>query len=645
VSSAHNQETQPQQSHNARVIDQENSIIIMTIEELLEALKLGEDQDLEFKAAQGGLPRSAWETVSAFANTTGGTIVLGVAERDGKFEIVGVNKPQTLIKDFWDTHNSPQKINYPICRDSDVTALTVGEHTVICIQIPQASRQQRPIYINGNPIGGTFKRKYEGDYRCTEAEVRQMLRDAAEDPADGRILEGFTIEDLDAESLMAYRNRFASRSPDHPFLAKSDRDLLESLGGWRRDRLSNIEGITLAGLLMFGKERSILDALPHFHIDYQEQFSTDPEVRWTYRLTIDGKWTPNLFNFYYRVYPRLVENIGVPFKLDKNATRLEETHVHEAIREAFVNTLIHADHQTTHSISIINRHNEFLFINPGRLRISLDQLYQGGVSDPRNPNLLKMFQMLGLVERAGSGFEKILRAWREQLWFKPLVAENLTLELTQIQLPVVSMVPESVEQELRLVVGEAYQTLDELEKTILMLAHHFGEIGNKDIQQHRNEHSKDIGDLLRKFVAAGWLNKDGQGSGSRYQWPNVTKHLLPDSSEHLPSSSEHLNNSLEHLPDSSEHLGEEQEKQLLQIALPVQRAGKKVSKAIMEEIILALCAIDWLTLRTLARLLDRKPDYLRNHFIAPMLKDGRLELKMPGNPSHPKQAYRKTGLI
>jgi ATP-dependent DNA helicase RecG len=97
-----------------------------------------------------------------------------------------------------------------------------------------------------------------------------MLRDAAEDPADGRILEGFTIEDLDAESLMAYRNRFASRSPDHPFLAKSDRDLLESLGGWRRDRLSNIEGITLAGLLMFGKERSILDALPHFHIDYQQ---------------------------------------------------------------------------------------------------------------------------------------------------------------------------------------------------------------------------------------------------------------------------------------------------------------------------------------------------------------------------------------
>jgi ATP-dependent DNA helicase RecG len=82
----------------------------MTIEELLKALELGEDQDLEFKAAQGGLPRSVWETVSSFANTAGGNIILGVAEQSGKFEIVGINKPQTLIKDFWDNHNNREKL-------------------------------------------------------------------------------------------------------------------------------------------------------------------------------------------------------------------------------------------------------------------------------------------------------------------------------------------------------------------------------------------------------------------------------------------------------------------------------------------------------------------------------------------------------
>jgi ATP-dependent DNA helicase RecG len=670
----------------------------MTIDELLEALTLGEDRDIEFKAAQGGFPRAVWETVSAFANTAGGIIVLGIAEKNGKFEVVGIRKPSSLIKDFWDTHNSVQKLNYPVCRDSDVSTLTIDGHTVVCIQIPQVSRQQRPIYINANPIGGTYKRNFEGDYRCTEAEVRMMLRDAGDDPTDGKILEGFTVADLDAESLMAYRNRFASLSPDHPFLAKSDRDLLESLGGWRRDRQSKIEGITLAGILMFGKERSILDALPHFYLDYQEQLSNDPEIRWTHRLALDGKWVPNLFNFYYRVYPRLVENIDVPFKLDQTATRLEETHVHEALREALINTLVHADHQISRTITIFHRKDVFIFINPGRLRISREQLYLGGVSDPRNPNLLKMFQMLGLGERAGSGFQKIQRAWQEQHWFRPRVAEHLSLELTGVWLPIVSMISEDIEQEIRSVVGEDYSALNVFERTILMLAHRFGEISNKDIQYYRSEHPRDIGAKLSQFVTTGWLIKRGQGSGTRYQWPikinqpfsdewqnnsvpsshlppssehlppssehlppssehlpSSSEHLppssehlpsssehLPPSSEHLPSSSEHLPSSSKHLPSSSEHLDAEQEKKLLQIALPIRNSGKKASKAIMEETILALCATDWLTLRTLARLLDRKPDYLRNHYITQMLNDGRLKSKMPGIPSHPGQAYRKT---
>jgi len=104
--------------------------------------------------------------------------------------------------------------------------------------------------------------------------------------------------------------------------------------------------------------------------------------------------------------------------------RRGETHVHEALREALVNTLIHADHQSTRPLIITKYKNGFLFSNPGRLRISLQQLYEGGVSDPRNPNLQKMFQMLGLGEKAGSGFGKMIRAWIEQQWF-PLVSEKL----------------------------------------------------------------------------------------------------------------------------------------------------------------------------------------------------------------------------
>jgi ATP-dependent DNA helicase RecG len=310
----------------------------VALEEILSRLDIGEDQDVEFKLADGGLPRSLWESLAAFANTEGGVIVLGVAERGERHEIVGVRSPTKLLKAFWDGHNNPQKLSARVCAERDVsTALAQGRELIV-VRVPRAARPQRPVFINGNPLTGTFKRNFEGDYHCTEAEVREMLRDASDEPQDAAILTGFSLTDLDSESLKAFRNRFGSREPDHPFLALDDGELMRQLGGWRRDRASGHEGLTMAGLLMFGTERSLLDALPHYHVDYQEQLSPDPDQRWTFRLTVDGKWAPNLFNFYYRVYPRLVDGLAVPFRLDARGTRVDETHVHEALREALVNT-------------------------------------------------------------------------------------------------------------------------------------------------------------------------------------------------------------------------------------------------------------------------------------------------------------------
>jgi ATP-dependent DNA helicase RecG len=399
------------------------------------------------------------------------------------------------------------------------------------------------------------------------------------------------------------------------FLKGNDQEFLESLGGWSRDRLSEIEGVTLAGLLMFGKERSLLEKLPRFHLDYQEHLSNDPEIRWTDRITIDGKWVPNLFNFYYRVYPRLVEDLDTPFKLDKTATRLEETHVHEALREALVNTLIHADYQTQRPIKIIKLQDVFIFSNPGRLRISLEQLYQGGVSDPRNPKLQTMFQMLGLGEKAGSGFQKILRAWKEQSWLFPLVKENLQLDMTVTSLPFVSMIPEEIEREVRSITGENYSSLDDLGRLILVAAHRFGEIRNKDIQHYCKEHPRDIGIRLSQYAESGWLVKDGQGSGTRYRWPNTEQQMpifqgwfgdgitLPDhpsNSEHLGASSEHLGASSEHLGASSEHLNHESRSQLAII-----RSSGKVPRELIETFILQLSTDKWLSLKQLAEQLSR----------------------------------------
>ena len=607
----------------------------MTIDELLKQLDLGEDQDVEFKSAEGGLPKSLWETISAFANTEGGFIILGVTHKGEKLEITGIRKPEGMVKVFWDAHNSPEKLKPPVCKVSDVLIAAVSGNRIIVINVPRALRQQRPVFINGNPLTGTFKRNFEGDYHCTDAEVRQMLRDASDEPQDFQIIEHFDLSDLDAQSVGAYRNRFASRDPGHPFLALNDLDFLERLGGLRRDRKTGEEGLTLAGLLMFGKERSLLDALPHYQLDYQEQLSNDPEKRWTYRATIDGAWEPNLFNFYHKIYPRLTTDIAVPFHLDDEAVRRGETHIHEALREALVNTLIHADHLSTRPIMVIKRADAFLFQNPGRLRIPIQSLYAGGVSDPRNPNLQKMFQLLGLGEKAGSGFQKILRAWREQEWIMPLVSEKHDIDMTAISLPMLSMIPDKVEKELRAIVGDAYSSLTEVDRIALVLAHRFGEVSNTDIKQYRAEHPRDIGERLKALVQYEWLTKLGQGRGTRYRLGGSKESdLFSSRSEHLDASSEHLPARSEHLPAASEHYQE-----LLKTAGVVREKGK-AGKDIVKQVILQLCAKDYLSLRTLSNLLNRAPDSIRNHYLSPMLAEKLLELRYPEQPNHPQQGYK-----
>jgi len=140
----------------------------MDLETLLQYIDIGnEDQDIEFKSATWTLPKDVWETVSAFANTEGGYIILGVSETSQGMNISGVIDPNQLIKEFWDGHNNSQKLSTPICGNSDMQIQAIEENNLVIIRIPRASRIHRPVYINNNPMTGTYKRNYEGDYRCS----------------------------------------------------------------------------------------------------------------------------------------------------------------------------------------------------------------------------------------------------------------------------------------------------------------------------------------------------------------------------------------------------------------------------------------------------------------------------------------------
>ena len=140
-----------------------------------------EDNRREVKKAREGLPNSLWDTYSAFANCYGGIILLGVKEnKDGSWQTTGLQNAAKLQKEFWDIINNPKKVSINLLREDDVQVYNHNGDIIITIQVPAARREQKPVYINNDMFGGTFRRNFEGDYRCTRIQVKTMLRDQAD---------------------------------------------------------------------------------------------------------------------------------------------------------------------------------------------------------------------------------------------------------------------------------------------------------------------------------------------------------------------------------------------------------------------------------------------------------------------------------
>ena len=539
------------------------------------------------------------------------------------------------------------------------------------VRIPAATRKQKPVYLNGQPLGNTYRRLHDGDRICDNETVKRMLAEQIEDERDARILRGFGINDIDSESLRIYRQMLRDEKPGHPYLEQGDYDFLRSLRAWRHDRQSGEEGLTLAGLLMFGTWPAIQEALPHYFLDYQERPEAKTELRWIDRLVPDGTWTGNLFEFYRRVYRKLIADLKVPFAL-KDGRRQDDTPVHVALREALVNTLVHADFTGRLSILIVKRPDMFGFRNPGGLRLPIEQVIRGGESDCRNRILHQMFLLIGLGERGGSGIPKIYKGWKSQHWRPPALYEKDEPEQTILELRMLDLLPDQVVTELRERFGERFDLLSHSERLILATALIEPIVNHSRLIEISDLHPHDLSRCLARMERDGYLQSIGQSRGKVYHLPGVMlispEQVFSDghsfgynelSSGHSELSSGHndigigdngelnrdslgcLLSDLLDAPivDDLEVLSPSLRFDLEQIA-ETPRKKSRMECGAMEAIILKICQDRYITLNVLAKLVNRNPDALRKNYMDGLVKSHRLRRAFPSTPTHEKQSYR-----
>ncbi len=392
-----------------------------------------EDNRLEVKKASENIPISLWDTYSAFANCYGGIIVLGVKERpDGSWYTTGLKNPAKQQKQFWDTVNNTTKVSINLLTEKDVELYEIDGDVIMVIRVPMAKREQKPVYINNDLMGGTFRRDGEGDYHCTSAQIKAMLRDQTEDTMDMILLEDVPLEELNQETIRGYRNRHRTLKEGHPFGQLENAEYLRSIGAAALSRKDGKLHPTAAGMLMFGDEYNIVRHFPEYFLDYREML--DPTIRWTDRLqSSSGEWSGNLCDFYFRVYNKIIKDVKVPFRME-GGDRIDDTPVHKALREALANCLVNADYYGTCGVVIRKESDKLILENPGYIRTGKKQMRLGGISDPRNKALMKMFNLINIGERAGSGVPNIFQVWEKEGWTEPVIAERFNPDRTSLEL-------------------------------------------------------------------------------------------------------------------------------------------------------------------------------------------------------------------
>ena len=371
-----------------------------------------EDNRREVKKAKGGLPVSLWETYSAFANCYGGVIILGVKEnKDGSWHMTGLDNAAKLRRDFWDTINNKNKVSINLLTDDDVEIFEENSGVIMVIHVPDMS-----------------------------------------------------LDVLHSETVHAYRNRHMAYRREHVWERLSDEEYLERIGAARMSASDHALHPTAAGLLMFGEEYKILYEFPEYFLDYREVL--DPTIRWTDRLqSSSGDWTGNLFDFFFRVYGKIVKDLKIPFKLE-GITRIDDTPVHKALREALANCIVNTDFYLPRGIVIRKDADSIVMENPGSIRTGKEQMLKGGISDPRNKALMKMFNLIGIGERAGSGVPDIYSVWNDQNWREPEVDEQYNPDRTILRLPLVRRTKKTSEKSKRKKQAKKAGEIKQTKKTI-----------------------------------------------------------------------------------------------------------------------------------------------------------------------------------
>lgn len=628
----------------------------MNAADLLEQLNtLDEHERVEAKRASE-VGKSLLETVCSFANEPGldgGWILLGVVREEmalfPAYEVEGIEQPDKISADLASQCRSV--FNVPI--HIDIATEQLQGKAIIVVRVPEAPAQNKPVYFQSRGLPrGALRRVGSTDQHCTEDDLSLLYQGRQTDSFDVSPVADTSLDDVLPEAVADYRQARAEANPDAEELRWSDEDLLQSLGCIKR--VNSHWQLTLAGLLLFGKPQTLRRCLPMTRVDYirvpGREWVPDPETRFD---TVEMR--DPLFRLIRRAQAAVVDDLPKGFGLAEGELQRQDKPVIplRVIREAIVNALMHRSYRSHSPVQIIRYANRLEIRNPGFSLKSPEHLGEPG-SQPRNPCIAAVLHETRFAETKGSGI-RVMREMMNQAGLTPPLFESDRGrdEFVARYLFHHFLGPEDVAW----LAGFKDLHLSDDDAKALVFVKEAGVIDNAAYRELTGLDALTASQSLRRLRDAGLLTQQGRSSATYYI---PTAKLIPPAAPASLTSNPSAQSSNPPILSSNpselssnppsvagrRSAGDARARESLLAQVPgnlgarIGALGQRNPPDEVREIVLALCSQRSWRAEELGVLLQRNTEYVRNNYLRPLLRSGRLQMTNPQDVNDPLQAYR-----
>jgi len=649
----------------------------MSAVDLLSSLNtLDEHERIEAKlGSQVG--KSLLETVCAFANEPGlggGSILIGVTREDlslfPSYSVAGVAQPDQITADV--ATQCREMFNVPV--RVEITSEQVDGKAVIVLTVPEAPSHEKPIFFKSTGLPrGAYRRVGSTDQRCTDDDIAVLFEGRGFESYDSSVVTDASIDDISHEAVAEYRRVRAEANESAEELRWSDQELLQSLGALRRRSPGDEWKPTVAGLVLFGTRHALRRCFPMMRVDYirvpGREWIPDPERRFE---TVELR--DSLFSLIRRAQAAVSDDLPLSFGLEEGELQRTDTPIIplRVIREAIVNAVMHRSYRTHGPVQIIRYANRLEIRNPGFSLKSPDHLGEPG-SQPRNPVIAAVLHETRFAETKGSGI-RVMREMMVRAGLTPPVFES---DRSRDEFVARYLFHHFLGESDVAWLGQFRDLhLNDEEARALIFVREAGAIDNANYRELNRVDTLMASQSLRRLRESGLLERQGKGSATFYvpgnrlravatvgayepdnekRGPPVERRPLSGNPPSLSGEPGALSRDFPGLSRESSSLDKRSEldsepvieiRRALLATLPGDLAarvgglGERGRPDQVRAVIRDLLGIRAWNVEELGVVLNRNPEYLRQNYLQPMVRDGEAEMTRPDEPNHPDQAYR-----